>query len=328
MAVGAVLGVAGAALQGIHRTQIVDAHLLGISAASGIGVAVGHALGGYVSAPSNTRLITAVLLGALGGALYSLASGRLGSAGGGSIILILMGIAAGLAMTASTGLFVLAVDSPAVPTLSFFIFGSLAGAQWATLGAAVPLLVAALAVLWWLAPGLDLMALGEDVSVHLGFDLTAVIGPSGAGKTTLLRVMAGDVAPTHGSVLYDGEPSPARQCRRARQTPLGAVAGAHDGHLLRPRRGVLTSELLSTVYRHPIDVVEHPTGDGLLVLPRSGPASPDDHGLKAESCQLIEAISASSCSYPGKEGSANTIASDNSRAVAFSPRAAAARAAT
>ena len=239
-----------------------------------------------------------------------------------------MGIAAGLAMTASTGLFVLAVDSPAVPTLSFFIFGSLAGAQWATLGAAVPLLVAALAVLWWLAPGLDLMALGEDVSVHLGFDLTAVIGPSGAGKTTLLRVMAGDVAPTHGSVLYDGEPSPARQCRRARQTPLGAVAGAHDGHLLRPRRGVLTSELLSTVYRHPIDVVEHPTRDGLLVLPRSGPASPDDHGLKAESCQLIEAISASSCSYPGKEGSANTIASDNSRAVAFSPRAAAARAAT
>ncbi|MDK1095778.1 MAG: iron chelate uptake ABC transporter family permease subunit, partial [Actinomycetota bacterium] len=92
MAVGAVLGVAGAALQGIHRTQIVDAHLLGISAASGIGVAVGHALGGYVSAPSNTRLITTVFLGALGGALYSLASGRLGSAGGGSIILILMGI--------------------------------------------------------------------------------------------------------------------------------------------------------------------------------------------------------------------------------------------
>lgn len=117
-----------------------------------------------------------------------------------------MGIAAGLTMTASTGLFVLAVDSPAVPTLSFFIFGSLAGAQWATLSAAVPLLVAALAVLWWLAPGLDPMALGEDVSVHLGFDLTAVIGPNGAGKTTLLRVMAGDVAPTHGSVRYDGEP--------------------------------------------------------------------------------------------------------------------------
>ncbi len=56
-----------------------------------------------------------------------------------------------------------------------------------------------------------------------------------------------------------------------------ALQGIHrtqivDAHLL----------LLSTVYRHPIDVVEHPKRDGLLVLPRSVPASPDDHGPKAE----------------------------------------------
>lgn len=165
VAVGATLGVAGAALQGIHRTQVVDAHLLGVSAASGIGVALGFAL-----APSDLRLVAPVVLGALAGALYSLASRRLGSAGGGSTIVILMGIAAGLAMTAWTGIFVLAIDSPAVPTLSFFIFGSLAGAQWLALFVAVPLIVIAGVVLWWLAPGLDLMALGEDVSVHLGFD--------------------------------------------------------------------------------------------------------------------------------------------------------------
>lgn len=170
VAVGAGLGVAGAVLQGIHRTPVVDGHLVGFSAASGVGVAIGYALG-----PSDVRVVAAVTLGAGAGAVYGLLSRRFGQTSGGPIVLVLIGIAAGLAMTAWTGLFVLAIDSPAVPTLSFFIFGSLSGAQMATVAIVGPLVAIAAVGLWWMGPGLDLLSIGEQESVHLGFDANRLV---------------------------------------------------------------------------------------------------------------------------------------------------------
>lgn len=163
--VGAALAVAGTALQGIHRTPVVDAHLIGVSAASGVGVALGYAF-----APTEFNVVAAVLLGGVSGTLFGLGSPKLSRAGGGPTVLVLVGLATGLALTAWTGLFVLAVDSPAVPTLSFFIFGTLATANWQGLALATPLVAVSVVTLWWLAPGIDLLSLGEQVSTHLGFD--------------------------------------------------------------------------------------------------------------------------------------------------------------
>jgi branched-chain amino acid transport system ATP-binding protein len=44
---------------------------------------------------------------------------------------------------------------------------------------------------------------GVDISVPEG-ELTAVLGANGAGKTTLLRTISGLVAPSSGSVRFDG----------------------------------------------------------------------------------------------------------------------------
>jgi len=50
-----------------------------------------------------------------------------------------------------------------------------------------------------------LLALSEvDLSVGLGERL-AILGPNGAGKTTLFNVIAGDIAPTTGTVHIAGD---------------------------------------------------------------------------------------------------------------------------
>ena len=138
---------------------------MGISGASGLGVAIGYAI-----APAGASTETAVILGAAAGVGYGLLSRRFTAASSGSIIGVLVGIAAGLTLMAWTGLFVLLVDNAQVPTLSFFIFGSLAGVSWSLLAATIPLVIVSIAILWWLGPGLDVLALGEQASMHLGFN--------------------------------------------------------------------------------------------------------------------------------------------------------------
>ena len=45
---------------------------------------------------------------------------------------------------------------------------------------------------------------GVDYSVDSG-ELRSIIGPNGAGKTTFFNMIAGDLTPTEGQVIFDGE---------------------------------------------------------------------------------------------------------------------------
>lgn len=45
---------------------------------------------------------------------------------------------------------------------------------------------------------------GIDITIPQG-EVTAIMGPSGSGKTTLLRLIGGQLAPSQGRVLVDGE---------------------------------------------------------------------------------------------------------------------------
>jgi iron complex transport system ATP-binding protein len=66
----------------------------------------------------------------------------------------------------------------------------------------------------------------SSVDLHLqSSELLAIVGPNGAGKSTLLGLLAGDCAPSTGTVLHDGHPvSSMSPTRRAR---FRAVMGQH-----------------------------------------------------------------------------------------------------
>lgn len=166
---GAALGSVGVVLQGAYRSPLADAHLLGYSSAAGAGAAIGFAItpvAAYPVVPVAFAVVVAATFGVATAALRARA---------GSERLILAGVAFGFAMLAWTGLFVLIVDSPRVPTFMFFVFGSLSGATWKGLVVATVVLVPSVLALWRNGPGLDLLVLGDREARTLGFDTRRLI---------------------------------------------------------------------------------------------------------------------------------------------------------
>jgi iron complex transport system permease protein len=164
--VGAGLGVAGVALQGVFRNRMADPHLVGIAPAAGLGAVVGIAL---TSAGGSPFIMMAGA--ALSAVLLALVMRRIADSVSDSGQLILVGIALGFALLALLGAIVLAWDSPRVPTFTFWIFGGLSGVTWSTLGAAAPLIAAGALGVVAVARSLDILALGEDEARHLGVDV-------------------------------------------------------------------------------------------------------------------------------------------------------------
>lgn len=166
---GVALGSVGVVLQGTYRSPLADAHLLGYSSAAGAGAAIGFAVTPVAAFP-----VVPVAFAVLAGAAFGVATAALRTRAG-SERLILAGVAFGFAMLAWTGLFVLIVDSPRVPTFMFFVFGSLSGATWKGLTVTTVVLVPAMFALWRYGPGLDLLVLGDREARSLGFDTHRLI---------------------------------------------------------------------------------------------------------------------------------------------------------
>ncbi len=191
--VGAALGAVGAVLQGVYRTPLADSHLLGYSSAAGVGAALGFAVTPIGSFPA-----IPVAFAAIAAALFGIGTGALRSRTGRDRF-ILAGVAFGFAMLAWTGLFVLIVDSPRVPTLNFFVFGTLSGTTWKVLVAAALVIAPSLIILWWYGRGLDLLSLGDREATHLGFNtkhlVPAIVAAAGLaiGAAVVLAGVVGFV---------------------------------------------------------------------------------------------------------------------------------------
>lgn len=168
--VGAALAVAGAALQGATRNPLGDPGLLGLTAGGVLALGLGVALGLAASLPAVMALAA---LGTLAAAalVTAVASGaaRVSGVPGPPSPLAL--VLAGAAVTAGAGALTtaLVVLNPTVrDRLRLWTVGSvartdLADALWLT-----PVVLAAVALVVALGPGMDALALGSDLAHGLG----------------------------------------------------------------------------------------------------------------------------------------------------------------
>lgn len=170
VAIGAALGVSGAALQGYLRNPLAEPGLIGVSGGAALGAVI--ALQSGLAASFALALPLAGLAGALGAVtiLLGLAAGR-----GGALSLILAGIAVSALAGALTSLVLNLSPNPFAATeIVFWTLGSLADRSFIHVWLAVPLIVLGSGVVLLQARALDALTLGEDAAQALGINLARV----------------------------------------------------------------------------------------------------------------------------------------------------------
>jgi iron complex transport system permease protein len=169
--VGAALAVSGVALQGATRNPLGDSGLLGLTAGASLAVALGLGIG--VSAGLAGTMVLSIL-GTLAAAVVvyavAAAAARLGGGSGGApgpLSLVLAGAAVTAGCTALTSALLLL--SPAVlERFRFWTVGSVARASLEDALLLAPVVAIGIALVFVAAPGLDALALGDELAHGLG----------------------------------------------------------------------------------------------------------------------------------------------------------------
>lgn len=166
LAVGATLGLTGAALQGLLRNPLASPDVLGTST----GAALGAVVASYYIGVGGTF---GIAIGGMAGAVIALLllillAGR----GASTATLVLAGVAVSALAGALTNLALSLAPSPyALYDILFWLLGSLADRSLDHVAFAVPPMLLGCWLAWRGRSGLDALALDEDVATTLGVDV-------------------------------------------------------------------------------------------------------------------------------------------------------------
>ena len=170
LAVGMALSVCGVVMQAIVQNPLADPYVLGISSGASLGATLAIMLGIGSFLGGNSVGITAFI----GAMITSFAVMAIANMGGKatSAKLILAGMAVSAVCSAFSN-FVIYItnDKNAATEVMKWSMGSLAGASWTRVGVMLPVTLVCVAVFWTQYRNLNLMLLGDDVSITLGTDL-------------------------------------------------------------------------------------------------------------------------------------------------------------
>ncbi|MEQ8823319.1 MAG: iron ABC transporter permease [Filomicrobium sp.] len=169
-AIGATLGLSGAALQGYLRNPLAEPGLLGISATASLGAVIAIYTGLSAAFP------LALPLMALTGAVIAVFLVRLLAGGSAATItLILAGVAVTSFAGALTSLVLNLSPNPfAAVEIVFWMLGSLKDRSMTHVWLSVPFMLIGWAMLAQVGRALDALTLGEAAAASLGFRLAGV----------------------------------------------------------------------------------------------------------------------------------------------------------
>ncbi|PKP92870.1 MAG: ABC transporter permease [Alphaproteobacteria bacterium HGW-Alphaproteobacteria-16] len=212
LAVGAMLGLSGAALQGYLRNPLAEPAVLGASNAAALGAVIALYFGLAAIHPAVLPLLAILTgLGALG--LLFLLAGKAES----PLTLILAGIAVATMAGAGISLALNLAPNPfAAIEIMTWLMGSLEDRSFSHVWVALPCIAVGGALLLWDGRALDALTLGEDGAAALGVDLAAVrlrlmlgvaIGVGGAVAVTGAIGFIGLIVPHLVRPLTDRSPS-------------------------------------------------------------------------------------------------------------------------
>lgn len=261
LAVGAALGVGGAALQGLFRNPLADPGIIGVSSGAALMAAFVIVLGDSL-APELFKWAGgyALPLAAFSGStiailsIYAL-SKRSGTASASA--LILAGIAINAIASAALGYLTFMSSDDQLRELTFWTLGSLGRITWESLIPAAVLMIGATAMTLRLAAPLNAYLLGEREAAHLGVSIermkkqvillaalgvgaavavTGVIGFIGLAAPHIVRLFAGAdhriVLPGSallGALLVVSADMIARTAVSPAELPIGVLTSALGG---------------------------------------------------------------------------------------------------
>jgi len=170
--IGAALGTAGAATQGLFRNPLADPALIGVSSGASLGAVLVLAFGTSLLAvlPPQIRALLLPLCAFGGGLAATWVALGLARVSGKShpALLLLTGIAINALTGSLIGLCMYIATEAELRNITFWTLGSVGGATWPAVMASAPFLLAGIVILPRSARALDLLLLGEREAGHLG----------------------------------------------------------------------------------------------------------------------------------------------------------------
>lgn len=190
LAVGAMLGLSGAALQGFLRNPLAEPSVLGASNGASLGAVIALYFGLAELHPVMLPIVAIAGAFAALGLLFVLSAGSQSA-----LSLILAGIAVGTLAVAGVSLALNLSPNPfAAMEIMTWLLGSLEDRSFSHVALALPCIALGMVLVAWDGHALDALTLGEDGARALGVDL----------RRTRMRMLVGVAIGVGGAVAVSG----------------------------------------------------------------------------------------------------------------------------